>query len=218
MKKFLCILLLFSILLPGTVMAASEVSYDTYTEAERIDLINSLNGQEISIGEFYDIVWPEYMKSLRKDQKDSLYNDPMVWPEDAPVEETTGVASSSFAQSSSYYGIEAVSYYCTFNHYIGRSGTKINFSASNYMILPTSSTKIPSMSATAYLYDGNGKCVAIAGPTYKYNVSSVVSSSYYYGTSGKKYRVNDIHHVTFPANAFPQNQAGSYWTSYVTIP
>jgi len=54
--------------------------WDMELNESQIEIANELWGSNITVGEFYEKVCPEYLATMPEDMKKRLYTENMVWP------------------------------------------------------------------------------------------------------------------------------------------
>jgi hypothetical protein len=124
MKRLKLITMLLALLLVGMAMVpmVSAVNNDEHNDLwndSQIQRYNSLIEKEITAGELYEIVDPEFLKSLPEDLRTSYYQTKVQWPT-APGKDTETASTFNLESNVSRAG-QVVLNFGTFASPIGRT-------------------------------------------------------------------------------------------------
>ncbi|AKB27608.1 hypothetical protein MSSIT_0889 [Methanosarcina siciliae T4/M] len=147
--------------------------------------LNEISGQDMSVGEFMEEVFPDVQAKTPKDIVELDYKTKMVWPTPTlpaaklfPKVKIEIPSHIAFAQSSLY----------------ANSAPEAEFSSTTFMFYPTPLTTVPYMKVLSYLYYPAGDeyiDAAIDEDTWCYSVeaedSAIVEDTGYYCTVGSHY-------------------------------
>jgi hypothetical protein len=64
----------------GYMQPEQGYEWDMELNESQIEIANELWGSDITVGEFYETVCPEYLATMPEDMKQRLFSENMVWP------------------------------------------------------------------------------------------------------------------------------------------
>jgi hypothetical protein len=171
---------------------------------EQLEMINQMVGENITMGELMEKVFPEVMEDMPEEIAEGFYATKMVWPDpfEPPRREDhlQAVMTKAFKSASEVQP----KYEILVHHYSNMDAEwpDIDFSSTSRVWLPHPWFSLPSMAVQSYLWyqDGSLKDFEYASGTDVYEVEA--SGSYSTSTAGN-YRVTGYHRGTYPPGADP---------------
>jgi len=174
---------------------------------EQLEIINQLVGQDITIGEFMEKVFPEVLEDMPEEIAKNLYATEMIWPN--PSEPLRGedhsqaVVTKAFKPASEYTEVQP-KFIIVVRHYskMDSEWPDIDFKSWSRVWLPHPWYRLPYMAVWSGLYyeDGSLKDFDFDDG---YNVYKVEASGSYSTSTAGKYRVIGQHYGTYPPGYEP---------------
>jgi len=156
----LLILVTMSAAMVSAVSAEECQQWSIDSDDEQIKLINELWGTDITIGEYYEKVFPLHLEGLEKDLQNHLYTLKVTWPEpdletkvaSADTKDTN--LAAKFEELGEQSGIKY--FIVTFgDSTISAVGRSVRFKSESWVVFPPY-LRIPYMEVTSYLLRWDG--------------------------------------------------------------
>lgn len=186
---------------------------------EQLEIINQLVGQDITIGEFIEKVFPEVLEDMPEEIAKNLYATEMIWPD--PSEPPRGedhsqpVVTKAFKPASEPTDIQPKIIIVT-RHYsqMEAEWPDIDFKSWSRVWLPHFWYRLPYMAVWSGLYYETGSLKDFDFDD-GYNVYEVEASGSYSASTAGEYRVTGQHYGTYPPGYEPPGYyviASTDWT------
>ncbi|MDR7667114.1 hypothetical protein RG963_15295 [Methanosarcina sp. Z-7115] len=190
-------------------------SYTFTTNESTSKVLAQVYGTDITMAEFMDKVYPGSLNELPKDSVARLKKTPMTWPKPG-VSRSGDAMINDIIATSPYYAVTDYSALST-----SRSQGTATYSSIAQVTAPTSSTTIPEISITSYLFKDGDTSPMASATSYGFNTNkktargtaNLVTGYHSYYTSGYLY-------VVWPIGCNPATGVDTTVSSYqyVTYP
>ena len=210
------LLAILMIAVSAAVAAGPDQTGSTRISEEKIEVLRQLWGQDVSMGQVLEQVFPQALEGKSKDQVERLYEIKMVWPDPEGDYPQSVKLRGTFKrdvvplETLPYYYIDCKSYIDA------RQEPRIDFGSSNRTLLPHPWYRFPYMAVWSYLWYETGQLVWCAFADGE-NVYEVCAEDWYYATREGYYRVTGLHYVELPPGNNPPSQTTSTATRWVHV-
>jgi hypothetical protein len=217
-KGIICALAITAILVLVSAVFVPAVSAETrsagYIEAndDQIKLINDLWGTDITVGDYYEKVYPQLLEGLEVDTKNKLYNLKITWPEPPSKGEAQysnkidSDLAAKFEELEERSGTKSI--VLTYgDSTISAAGRSVTFKSESWVVFPPY-LKIPYMGVTSYLlyWDGSQGHVVYSNANAGYWIYNIKAQMTRTVSQSGNYYTAGIHINQFPAGYEPPEE------------
>lgn len=201
-------------------------AFDFSANETQIQTMNTLQGQDISLGELYENVQPELMADLPKGLQETLYSTKVVWPDYANVSfraevdpAKTGEQETRFSKTGERDIIPVILRHISD---ISASGRKLDYRSESWVVFPPY-LKMPYGGITTALYkmDSNGQTgtlVAFSAKTVGENgVDNLKAEKSMTVSEAGDYFCQGVHYFTAPPGYTPAEDTKISQSEVVTV-
>lgn len=215
----LILMLCATFLLPFNVVAEPVMSLDgskyfVANEAQ-LDVLNSLQGKNVTYGEVIRTVYPEALKYIPEDELKTMDIMPMKW---LAIDETVPQNSDTKSQLNETEEMLRLQIVIGHESNISNSGSVITYDSGSRVWLPNPYYEIPYMAALSQVKSRSTGSVVSSSFNCDSNCYDISSPGWYINNEAGDYRTEGYHYGTHTAGYQPPNYAFNTSTSWRYVP